>query len=238
MLTSGGITKTSRLAAFGLLALTPIAALAQGVLEIPSQGSAQTGIGVISGWHCTGRVIDVVIDNDSPLTAGSGTERVDTAAVCGHSRTGFSLLLNYNRLGDGRHVVVVRSDGIEFARSEFRIVTLGAEFLTNKQGFFHLPNFPEAGKTALATWDEEKQNVSIVSVAPGPDNNFLDGETCAISGAITDGRPSLTDGYLVAFFAKSTCKGLPAPTVAVNGQQFRLSGGGDLAPRFSAAAAR
>ena len=263
--------KAFKCATLSMLAITPVVAFAQGVLEIPSQDSAQTGIGVVSGWHCNAQVIDVVIDNGSPLKAGSGTERVDTTGVCGQAQTGFSLLLNYNRLGDGRHVVVARADGVPFARHDFRVAALGAEFLTNKQGFHYLPNFPEAGKSVLLAWDEEKQNFSIVSVADPVENNgtyygalskdgqaarfasfnvavanstmnvdvrFVDGETCAISGPITDGRPSQTDGFLMAFYANSTCKGIPAPTVAVNGQQFTLSGGGDLSPRFVARAAK
>src|SRR5436309_11507677 len=59
-------------------------AAAQGVLEVPAENSTQSGIGVVSGWHCDALRIEVAIDEGPPLLAGSGTERLDTASVCGH----------------------------------------------------------------------------------------------------------------------------------------------------------
>lgn len=58
---------------------------AQGFLEIPGPNSTQTGISVISGWHCTANRIEIVIDGGAPLLAGSHTSREDTLGVCGRA---------------------------------------------------------------------------------------------------------------------------------------------------------
>lgn len=42
-----------------------------------------------------------------------GTKRSDTKAVCGDTYNGFELLLNWNLLGDGEHMVVAKADGVE-----------------------------------------------------------------------------------------------------------------------------
>jgi hypothetical protein len=73
-------------------------------LENPQAGSFQSGIGVISGWTCTANVVEIVIDNASPLPAGYGTTRGDTSAVCGDANNGFGLLWNWNLSGPGQLV--------------------------------------------------------------------------------------------------------------------------------------
>ena len=147
---------------------------AQGVLEIPAPKSTQTGIGIFSGWHCTANRIELQIDNDPPLLAGSRTERVDTLPVCGRSDTGFSLLFNYNRLrsdafGGAVHHVTALADGQPFASAEFFITHFGVEMLTGRTARYTLPNFPDIGAASSVTWDEDKQNFSITCCVPfGP----------------------------------------------------------------------
>ena len=46
------------------------------------------------------------LDGVASMTAAYGTERVDTADICGDTDNGFGLLLNWNLLGDGEHEVV------------------------------------------------------------------------------------------------------------------------------------
>ena len=75
--------------------------LVVGYVENPGPASFQSGIGVLSGWVCTAEMVEIEIA-DLPLqVAGYGTERLDTAGVCGDTDNGFGLLFNWNRLGEG-----------------------------------------------------------------------------------------------------------------------------------------
>lgn len=58
---------------------------AQGVLENPVAGSIESGIGIVSGWHCTASQIRVTIDGVDLGTTGVGSIRNDTAGICGHA---------------------------------------------------------------------------------------------------------------------------------------------------------
>src|SRR5437868_1601305 len=80
----GQDSKSANTAAIALaLLMLPGAALAAGVIETPTNSEIASGIGTISGWNCTARVITIKIDGYAALTAGSGTERNDTAGICG-----------------------------------------------------------------------------------------------------------------------------------------------------------
>ena len=135
-----------------------------GFLEVPQNNGTETGITAISGWHCTGRVIQIRIDDFAPLTAGSGTERDDTLATCGRADTGFSLLFNFNILSAGPHTVVAIADGVSFASASIRVANFGTEFLSGVAGYRSVRNFPSIGQSAEIAWREAKQNFSIVSI--------------------------------------------------------------------------
>ena len=139
------------------------AAHATGNLETPQRRSSQSGIGVISGWHCTAERIQILIDDFPPMNAGTRTERNDTIPVCGHADTGFSLLLNFNLLDPAKpHRIVALADGIEFARvDEFRTRNLGGDYLTGLSSRVQVLNFPNAGDMTELVWSEETQNFSI-----------------------------------------------------------------------------
>ena len=94
-----------------LLFFVPALAFAQeGYLENPQPNATESGIGVISGWHCTAQNITVLIDGNSLGKAGSGTSRRDVAGICGRSDAGFSLLFNYHILSPGPHTIRVYAD--------------------------------------------------------------------------------------------------------------------------------
>ena len=61
----------------------PAIALAQGVLEVPPEGSAQSGIGLVSGWVCEAQQVQVEFDGAAMLEAAYGTSREDTRGVWG-----------------------------------------------------------------------------------------------------------------------------------------------------------
>ncbi|MES2932994.1 MAG: hypothetical protein V4805_05845 [Pseudomonadota bacterium] len=143
------------------IACLPTIASATGALENPQPGAHESGIGVVSGWHCDASKIEIEIDGTTPIPAAYGTSRDDTQAVCGKSDTGFSLLINWNILSPGPHVLRALADGVEFGRATASVVTLGAEFWREKSGTMRLDNFPQAGKGVIAEWQESKQNFVI-----------------------------------------------------------------------------
>ena len=135
------------------------------VLENPQPGSFQSGIGVISGFVCNASLIEISFDNGTPFEAAYGTSRSDTATVCGDANNGFSLLFNWNLLGDGVHTVRALADGVEFASVTIRVTTLGlGEFPTGLSGAYVLPNFPQAGTQTSIQWQQSQQNFVIVGV--------------------------------------------------------------------------
>ena len=132
-------------------------------MENPSPGATKSGIGVISGWICSAGSVVVTVDGTA-IQTGYGTERTDTAGVCGDSHNGFAALYNWNRFGDGAHTAIAYADGVEFARSNFTVTTLGAEFLTGLNSTFLVPGFPFAGRTTTVYWVESEQNFAIRKV--------------------------------------------------------------------------
>ncbi len=143
-----------------------IDAHAIGLLENPQPNAKASGVDVISGYHCDAARIDIEIDGKLTYRAGSGTPRADTQAMCGRSNTGFSLLINWNTLGTGLHVVRALGDGVEFARANANVVTLGGEFLKGLAGTMRLDNFPQPGKGVIAEWQEAQQNFVIREMLP------------------------------------------------------------------------
>ena len=132
------------------------------ILENPSLGSAQSGLGVISGWACEAEEIVIEL-NGRPLRAAYGTER--EAAVerrCGHSDAGFSLLWNWNNLGAGTHTVRALIDGVEFANTTVRVTTFGKPFFPGLSGTFPILDFPRAGENKRLRWEESLQNFVII----------------------------------------------------------------------------
>ncbi len=140
--------------------------LPTGVLEIPGGGSAQSGIGLVSGWTCAASRVAVRIDGQAPITAAHGTPREDTGASCGGATdNGFGLLFNWALLGDGVHVVRAFADGVEFARSTFSVTTFGVPFLRDVTGSFVLNDFPSVGTAVEIGWQQAAQGFVVGEVA-------------------------------------------------------------------------
>ncbi|MBM4255828.1 MAG: hypothetical protein FJ147_08015 [Deltaproteobacteria bacterium] len=129
----------------------------QGVLENPRSSSYQSGIGVISGWVCNAKQIDIEFDGVR-LQASYGTGRADTRSVCNDDNNGFGLLVNWNLLGNGTHTVRALADGQEFGVATVTVTTLGVECLTGAQGEFRLDNFPQSGQPSVVIWQQSQQN--------------------------------------------------------------------------------
>jgi hypothetical protein len=142
----------------GALFLAPALAAATASLDNPVAGAAASGVGIISGFHCSASRIDIQIDDDAPMRAGQGTTRPDTAQVCGHSNSGFGLTYNWGRLTPGSHTIRALADGVEFARKTFTVATYGAEFLTGRAAATTVYDFPAPGQGAVLEWQEASQS--------------------------------------------------------------------------------
>jgi hypothetical protein len=166
----------------GALALGGAAAFAQdGVLENPGEASFQSGIGLISGWHCDATSIELEIDGTVTLDAAYGTERTDTESVCGDANNGWGALFAFSLLDSGEHELIAYADGVEFGRSTFTVTQLSTgQFITGVSSEVTVPNFPEAGKSVTLVWQQANQNFLIKSEsggdASGPQVVFDEGE--------------------------------------------------------------
>jgi hypothetical protein len=149
-----------------VLAVLGNAAALAGNLENPQPGGRESGIGIVSGWFCSAERIDIEIDGAMLYRAAYGTARADTQSTCGRSDTGFAVLINWNTLGAGQHLVRALADGVEFARATATVVTLGGEFLQGKSATLRLDNFPDSGKGVMLEWQESKQNFVIRDFLP------------------------------------------------------------------------
>jgi hypothetical protein len=142
---------------------------ATGVLENPAQGSAQSGIGVISGWVCDAETVTVTIDGSIVLEAAYGTGRADTRPICGDNNNGFGLLWNFNLFGAGFHTIVAEADGEEIGAATFTVTKLGNNnFETDFSGSFGQVQFPTAGSSFSLLWQESSQNFVITPFGTQP----------------------------------------------------------------------
>ena len=139
-----------------------------GYLENPQPAAVASGIGVISGWHCTAKKIELVIDLRAPLVAAQGTTRGDTAGVCGRTDTGFGYLVNWGALPAGPHTIRVLADGVEFARADFQVAHFGSEFLSGKSGRTTVEDFPAPGTSIELAWRESTQAFEIERIFAAP----------------------------------------------------------------------
>jgi hypothetical protein len=171
-----------------LMAVIPSLSFAQGSLENPVAGSTESGIGVISGWHCTASDITVTIDGASLGKAGSGTGRGDTAGICGRVDTGYSLLFNYNDLIPGSHSLSAYADGQLLETRQFNTVQSGGSaFVTGISKTAPVSDFPSSGRTATLQWSQAKQAFVVTGITEigGGGNSAVDLSSLQGSYSIT-----------------------------------------------------
>lgn len=150
--------------AFGLCISSLAHTADLGSVEVPSQNSVQGGIGILSGWKCSAGALTAQFDDKPPMKVAYGTLRTDTASACGTVDTGFSLLINYNDLGDGVHTVRVYDNNVLFKEATFTVVTPGESFLRGATGTCTVQDFPHSGQQATLNWQEAQQNFVITNV--------------------------------------------------------------------------
>ncbi|TVR65926.1 MAG: hypothetical protein EA420_02240 [Candidatus Competibacteraceae bacterium] len=139
-----------------------LAAASPGALESPRQDSFESGIGLVRGWLCEARTVEVQINNQPRRQVAYGTLRGDTREACGgNANTGFGYTVNWSSLGDGDHTLRLFVDGEEFERVTFTVTTLGIDFLRGISGEYALQNFPQTGREVSVRWSEPHQNFVI-----------------------------------------------------------------------------
>ena len=148
----------------------------KGCQESPSQGSYESGIGLIRGWVCDANRVEVQIDDGERRLTGYGTKRGDTQEICGDVNNGYGLTFNWNQAGDGLHTLRTFVDGEEKTSVIFNVTTLGVDYLRGKQGKYVLVNFPYPGRKATVIWSEPHQNFVITT--PGANDNLIPTPEC------------------------------------------------------------
>ena len=167
----------------------------QGYLENPGADSFQSGVGVLSGWVCEAEVVELEL-NGMPQGAAYGTERLDTAGVCGDTDNGFGLLFNWNLLREGEHTVVAFVDGVELGRATVTVTTLGQEFLRGVAGTCEAADFPTLGERVTLVWQQNSQN--FVIAGGNPPAGAPTGRTSALTGFLENpGHNSFQSGVRV-----------------------------------------
>ncbi len=131
----------------------------------PASGAIKSGVGLISGWVCDADELEVSFDGGPRQFVPYGSERPDTAGVCGDTDNGFGLLWNYNELGDGPHTVTLYIDGMVATQVDFNVVTLGTNFLRGVTG--HGTITLSDGKQIDVQWEETTQGVTITGYTDG-----------------------------------------------------------------------
>ena len=149
----------------------------------PAPHSPQSGVSVLSGWVCDADTVEIEFETPGaePQTwvPATGTSRPDTASHCGPrtTDTGYGLLFNWNRLGDGQHTVRVIMDDVVLAEREITVTTLGPhadqEFRRDLAATTDIPDFPDVGETTTLRWQTARQNFMIASGTGGGDGQQL-----------------------------------------------------------------
>ncbi|BBJ22754.1 hypothetical protein [Candidatus Nitrotoga sp. AM1P] len=132
------------------------------VIENPSPGSAQSGVGLISGWACVADRVEISIDGGERVRVGGESARGDVVSVCGHGNAGFSQLLNFNLLGAGEHTLQLFVKGVAIGEpTRFTVVVPAGEFIHGLRREAVITDFPSAGKNAIIDWRESEQNFRL-----------------------------------------------------------------------------
>lgn len=179
--------QTRLVKALFLASLTPCA-WAQGFIENPVNLGTESGVGVISGFHCTSRDISFRINGNSIGKAGAGTERGDTQKLCGRTDTGFSLLFNFNLLAPGTHSLSMYAGGQLVETRSFKTTkSAGEEYAKGKTKKVLLDDFPITGQSSVLEWVTAKQSFVVTDTGLFAPANYACDMTASLHGVWTVG---------------------------------------------------
>lgn len=140
------------------------APLAHAGLEVPSNGSQQSGIGDISGWFCNPGTYTYTIDNGPVGPLVYGTNRNDTLGPCGDANNGIIQQFNWNLIPTGQHTIRIFFNGQQIDQATFSSTNIGTEFLSGAGGSV---STVLAGRDVTLTWQQGQQNYVITSATQG-----------------------------------------------------------------------
>ncbi len=130
--------------------------------ETPAEGSIQSGVGLIRGWACDAKSVEVQFDDLPRTPIPYGSARTDTNAICGDDDNGYGAVFAWGSLGHGTHTMKTFIDGRRIREVTFEVRGLEEPFVTGLSGGYELPDFPATGQTVRIEWSEADQNFTIV----------------------------------------------------------------------------
>lgn len=156
----------------------PALVYAQGYIENPGHMSYESGVGIISGFHCTADKVKIIVDDREVGLAYVGTNRADAKSLCGKEEVGFAYLINFNSLSPGEHKIKLLHNDVMFATATFFTKRSGGqEFAKGLKRRFRIDGFPSRAQGAEIVWVESKQNFvisKIESIIPERDITVLE----------------------------------------------------------------
>lgn len=141
----------------------PAAAAPLAVHESPSQGTIESGVGVLRGWACDADRVEVVIDGHDRIVVPYGGSRGDTETVCGDADNGYATVVNWNRYDDGPHDLEAFIDGKRITSIRFIVARFAESFLRELDRSVDVLDFPATGDRMQLTWSQPHQNFTVES---------------------------------------------------------------------------
>ena len=141
----------------------PTATSTRARLEVPANGSFQSGIGFVSGWACEGERIQIIMNGGLHLPpVARNISRGDTEAVCGDTENGFITQWNWNLLGEGTYTAALVVNGQTMQTNTFTVTTMGQEFIKGLERDVEVQDFPSPGENTRLRWQEPVQGFVLV----------------------------------------------------------------------------
>lgn len=174
------------------------ASLAHAGLEVPTNGSNQSGIGDISGSFCDDGTYTYSVDNGATNPLIYGTDRGDTQGECGDSNNGVIQQFNWNLIPTGQHTIRIFRNGEQVDQATFNTTNIGTEFLT---GASSSTTAVLNGQQVTLAWQQNQQNFVIVGFNPGTEATCAERGnptfTCTCSGGCGNCGAGGDDGQVV-----------------------------------------
>ncbi len=135
-------------------------------LEVPADFSLQSGLGFISGWGCSGRNVEIVLNGLQRLSVARNIPRADTQSECGDTNNGFITQMNWNLLGTSNHTAALVVDGRTIQEHAFSVSTPGEEFIRGLERAVEVNDFPSPGESTTLVWQEATQGFVLRFTPP------------------------------------------------------------------------
>ena len=137
-------------------------------LDVPAQGSTQSGIGLVHGWSCLGGHLEVELrEADGTLILTDplphGAYRPTTQDICGDTENGFSAPMNWGRLQPGPKTLTIFVNGVKRVTRNFSVTTFGEEYVDDAGGTCEIADFRD-GQNATFVWQQANQGLVLESL--------------------------------------------------------------------------